>query len=90
MKKFTLDGVNYHYSKDTIIEEFEKELITEDGEKRLYLYLEVYNDSKLIYKSDDFKIYDDGYKTPYGLECYNQMKKNIHKDISKEDDYADR
>lgn len=81
MKKFTLDGINYHYSKDTIIEEFEKELITEDGEKRLYLYLEVYNDSKLIYKSDDFKIYDDGDRTPYGLQTYLEMKLNICKEI---------
>jgi len=81
MKKFTLDGVNYHYSKDTIIKEFEKELITEDGEKRIYLYLEVYNDSKLIYQSDDFKIYDDGYKTPYGLQTYLEMKLNICKEI---------
>ena len=81
MKKFTLDGANYYYSKDAIIEENEKELITENGEKRIYLYLTVFVDLKPIYKSIDFKIYDDGYSTPYGLQSYSEMKLNICKEI---------
>lgn len=81
MKKFTLDGANYYYSKDAIIEENEKELITEDGEKRIYLYLTVFVNLEPIYESIDFKIYDDGYSTPYGLQSYSEMKLNICKEI---------
>jgi len=81
VKKFTLDGANYYYSKDAIIKENKKELITEDGEKRIYLYLTVFVDLKPIYESIDFKIYDDGYSTPYGLQSYSEMKLNICKEI---------
>jgi len=35
----------------------------------------------LSYKSIDFKIYDDGYSTPYGLQSYSEMKLNICKEI---------
>jgi len=55
--------------------------ITENGEKRIYLYLTVFVELKPIYESIDFKIYDDGYSTPYGLQSYSEMKLNICKEI---------
>lgn len=80
MKKFTLDGINYHYSKDATIKELEKELII-DGEKREYLYLEVYIGSEKIHESVDYKIWDNGYRTPYGFESYISMRNNIEEII---------
>lgn len=80
MSKFiTFNGVDF-FNSDKIekisVLSHEKNIKDHDQNKE-YLYCTVEINGVISYMSDDFKIYDDGFKTPRGMELFDKEMQRI-------------
>ena len=80
MSKFiTFNGVDF-FNSDKIekisIKSHEKKIKDNDQNKE-YLSWTVEIDSSIVYKSDDFKIYDGGFNTPRGMYMFDRERTRL-------------
>lgn len=80
MSKFiTFNGVDFFNSEkiEKISVLLHEKKIKDNDQNKDYLYCTVEINGVLAFRSDDFKIYDDGFKTPKGMELFDKEMQRL-------------